>query len=138
MLLTVTTTCEPATDLGFLLHKNPERAQAFDQSYGRAHVIYPEAGPTRCTAALLLEIDPVELVRGTKGRTDFALGQYVNDRPYAASSLLAVALGQVFRTAMKGECKQRPSLAATTKRHRTGSLSRSTAGTTGAAASASA
>src|SRR5262245_44814768 len=113
MLLTVSTTHRPATDLGFLLHKNPDRAQVFSQSYGRAHVVYPEATEERTTAALLLEIDPIELVRGAKARTDFALGQYVNDRPYAASSLLAVALGQVFRTAMKGECKARPELAAT-------------------------
>src|SRR5882724_10873355 len=113
MLLTISTTHHPATDLGFLLHKNPERAQVFPQSYGQAHVIYPEATDARTTAALLLEIDPIALVRGSKGRADFALGQYVNDRPYAASSLLAVALGAVFRTGMRGECKQRPELAAT-------------------------
>jgi 3' terminal RNA ribose 2'-O-methyltransferase Hen1 len=114
VLLTVTTTHRPATDLGYLLHKNPARAQSFPQSFGVAHVVYPEAADDRCTAALLLDIDPIELVRGSRGRSgaDFALGQYVNDRPYAASSLLAVALGQVFRTAMRGECKARPDLAA--------------------------
>jgi 3' terminal RNA ribose 2'-O-methyltransferase Hen1 len=112
MLLTISTTHRPATDLGFLLHKNPQHAQAFEQSFGRAHVFYPEAGEERCTAALLVEIDPIDLVRGTKGRTDFALGQYVNDRPYAASSFLAVALGHVFRTAVRGDCKARPELAA--------------------------
>src|SRR5437660_1184404 len=105
MLLTISTTHRPATDLGFLLHKNPQHAQSFEQSFGRAHVFYPEAGEERCTAALLVEIDPIDLVRGTKGRTDFALGQYVNDRPYAASSFLAVALGHVFRTAVRGDCK---------------------------------
>src|SRR5437868_14046678 len=110
MLLTLTTTHRPATDLGFLLHKNPERAQVFPQSYGQAHVVYPEATDERTTAALLLEVDPIALVRGSKGRADFALGQYVNDRPYAASSLLAVALGSVFRTAMRGECKACPEL----------------------------
>jgi 3' terminal RNA ribose 2'-O-methyltransferase Hen1 len=115
MLLTITTTREPATDLGFLLHKNPERAQVFPQSHGQAHVFYPEASAARCTAALLLEIDPIDLVRTTSRRNtpDFSLGHYVNDRPYAASSLLAVALGQVFRTAMRGDCKARPDLAAT-------------------------
>jgi 3' terminal RNA ribose 2'-O-methyltransferase Hen1 len=115
MLLTVTTTHRPATDLGFMLHKHPERAQVFPQSFGRAHVFYPEASATRCTAALLLEIDPIDLVRGAKGRTspDFSLGQYVNDRPYAASSLLAVALGQVFRSAMRGDSRERSELAAT-------------------------
>jgi 2-polyprenyl-3-methyl-5-hydroxy-6-metoxy-1,4-benzoquinol methylase len=119
MLLTMTATPPadadwPATDLGFLLHKNPSRAQAFDVSYGRAHVFYPVATPEVCTAALLLEVDPVGLVRGGKDRNtpDFTLGNYVNDRPYAASSLLAGALGKVFRTALHGRCDQRPELAA--------------------------
>ncbi|WP_433593284.1 3' terminal RNA ribose 2'-O-methyltransferase Hen1 [Nocardia sp. CA-145437] len=104
----------PATDLGYLLHKNPSRRQTFEQSYGVAHVLYPEAGDDRCTAALLLEIDPVRLVRGKpKGTPDFGLGQYVNDRPYAASSLLSVAISTVFGTALHGRCAQRPELAGT-------------------------
>ncbi|QIS10178.1 3' terminal RNA ribose 2'-O-methyltransferase Hen1 [Nocardia arthritidis] len=116
MLLTITCTppegaAWPATDLGFLLHKNPDRVQAFEQSYGTAHVVYPEATAARCTAALLLEVDPIRLVRGRARNTpDFSLGQYVNDRPYAASSLLSVAIGSVFRTALHGRCTQRPDL----------------------------
>jgi 3' terminal RNA ribose 2'-O-methyltransferase Hen1 len=105
----------PATDLGFLLHKHPDRAQSFTSTGGTAHVLYPEATPRRCTAALLLEVDPVTLVRGTGprgGGEGFSLAQYVNDRPYAASSLLAVALGRVFRTALAGRCDARPELAA--------------------------
>ena len=105
----------PATDLGFLLHKNPARVQAFEVSAGTAHVFYPEATPQRCTAALLLEVDPVALVRGRRGPDGgegFSLGQYVNDRPYAASSLLAVAMSRVLRTAMSGRCEARPQLAA--------------------------
>ncbi len=104
----------PATDLGFLLHKNPAHAQAFKVSTGIAHVFYPEATPVRCTAAVLLEVDPVGLVRGRQGPAGegFSLGQYVNDRPYAASSMLAVALSRVFRTAMTGRCDARPELAA--------------------------
>ncbi|WP_433756627.1 3' terminal RNA ribose 2'-O-methyltransferase Hen1 [Nocardia sp. CA-135398] len=119
MLLTITCAppegaAWPATDLGFLLHKNPDRVQAFEQSYGTAHVVYPEATAARCTAALLLEVDPIRLVRGrSRGTPDFSLGQYVNDRPYAASSLLSVALGAVFRTALHGRCDQRPELART-------------------------
>ena len=119
MLLTITCTsaagsATPATDLGFLLHKNPDRVQEFGLSYGTAHVLYPQATPDRCTAALLLEVDPVRLVRGqAKGPQAFALGQYVNDRPYAASSLLSVAIGTVFRSALRGECAQRPELART-------------------------
>ncbi|MFD5417775.1 3' terminal RNA ribose 2'-O-methyltransferase Hen1 [Streptomyces sp. NPDC127069] len=112
---TTGTTEKPATDLGFLLHKHPGKTQAFGTSHGTAHVFYPEATDHRCTAALLLEVDPVALVRrgrgkGRGGAPDTALAQYVNDRPYAASSLLAVALSTVFRTALKGQCAARPEL----------------------------
>lgn len=106
MLLIITTTRTPATDLGFLLHKHPEKAQSFPLSAGTAHVFYPEAADTRCTVALLVEIDPIELVRG--GAT--SLTQYVNDRPYAGGSYLAVALRTVFTTAMAGRCANRPEL----------------------------
>ncbi|EGX58352.1 hypothetical protein SZN_18311 [Streptomyces zinciresistens K42] len=120
MFLTLTTTGtpdRPATDLGFLLHKQPGKAQAFSTSYGRAHVLYPQADGERCTAALLLEVDAVALVRRGKGKgrggaPDAALAQYVNDRPYAASSLLAVALSAVFSSAMRGVCAARPERAA--------------------------
>ncbi|MEW2295388.1 3' terminal RNA ribose 2'-O-methyltransferase Hen1 [Streptomyces sp. NPDC006743] len=118
MFLTITTTGtpeHPATDLGHLLHKHPGRAQAFSTSLGTAHVLYPEADTDRCTAALLLEVDAVALVRRGKGKgrggaPDAALAQYVNDRPYAASSLLAVALSAVFSSAMRGVCRARPEL----------------------------
>jgi 3' terminal RNA ribose 2'-O-methyltransferase Hen1 len=120
VFLTISTTGtpeRPATDLGFLLHKHPDNAQTFTTSYGTAHVLYPEATVERCTAALLLEVDAVALVRRGKGKgrggaPDAALAQYVNDRPYAASSLLAVALSAVFSTAMKGQCNARPELPA--------------------------
>lgn len=106
----ITTTHQPATDLGYLLHKHPDRVQSFDLAFGTAHVFYPVASADRCTAALLVEVDPVGLVRG-KGR-ERTLEQYVNDRPYAASSMLAVAIAQVFRTALGGKCDARPELAA--------------------------
>jgi 3' terminal RNA ribose 2'-O-methyltransferase Hen1 len=109
MLLNVTTTHRPAADLGYLLHKHPDRVQRFDVSTGTAHVFYPEVTEERTTATLLLDVDPVGLVR--KGGD--TLGQYVNDRPYAASSLLSVAIGKVFGTAMRGRCDARPELAAT-------------------------
>jgi 3' terminal RNA ribose 2'-O-methyltransferase Hen1 len=117
VLLTITTTRTPATDLGYLLHKHPDRFQSFAVLAGEAHVFYPEATPERCTAALLLEIDPVALVRGNAaGRTgahvDAELARYVNDRPYAASSMLAVAIKEAFRTALTGRCDARPELAA--------------------------
>jgi 3' terminal RNA ribose 2'-O-methyltransferase Hen1 len=116
VLLTITTTRAPTTDLGYLLHKHPDRLQSFAVSAGEAHVFYPEATPDRCTAALLLEVDPVALVRGHNGNknksSDAELTQYVNDRPYAASSLLAVAIKEAFRTALTGRCDARPDLAA--------------------------
>jgi 3' terminal RNA ribose 2'-O-methyltransferase Hen1 len=112
VLLTVTTTHRPATDLGFLLHKHPGRVQAFSVPFGEAHVFYPEASEDRCTAALLLDIDPVGLVRRGRGTSSFALAEYVNDRPYVASSFLAVALAKVFRSAMAGTCKGHEDLAA--------------------------
>jgi 3' terminal RNA ribose 2'-O-methyltransferase Hen1 len=113
VLLTITTSMRPATDLGFLLHKHPGRVQRFEVSGGVAHVFYPEASQVRCTAALLFEVDPVGLVRGRKGPAGegFALGQYVNDRPYVASSMLAMALKVVYRTALTGRCDARQELA---------------------------
>lgn len=112
MLLTIATTHSPATDLGYLLHKHPERLQSFELSFGKAHVFYPEASLERCTAVLLLEIDPVGLVR--KGRAEGeALEQYVNDRPYVASSFLSVAIAQVYGTALAGRCKHKPELVET-------------------------
>jgi 3' terminal RNA ribose 2'-O-methyltransferase Hen1 len=115
VLLTISTTHEPATDLGYLLHKHPGRVQSFTESVGTAHVFYPESAASRCTVALLLEVDPIGLVRGRTGPSGdgFTLGQYVNDRPYAASSMLALALKDVFRTALTGRCNARPELAQT-------------------------
>jgi 3' terminal RNA ribose 2'-O-methyltransferase Hen1 len=116
MLLTLTTTHRPATDLGFLLRKHPERHQTFDVGFGTAHVLYPEATPERCTAALILDIDPIALVRGRKrsggGSEGGLLTQYVNDRPYAASSFLSVALSRVFGSAMGGRAEAHAELAA--------------------------
>jgi 3' terminal RNA ribose 2'-O-methyltransferase Hen1 len=114
MLLTITTTHQPATDLGYLLHENPARAQSFNQSFGRAHIFYPEASETVCSAALLLDIDPVALVRGRGPEGGGgALDQYVNDRPYVASSFLSVAISDVFGSALSGRSRERPELAET-------------------------
>jgi 3' terminal RNA ribose 2'-O-methyltransferase Hen1 len=117
VILTLTLTGgQDATDLGYLLHKHPARLQSAELSVGTAYVFYPEATPERCTAALLLEVDPIGLVRAnrrqTKGSDAGVLAQYVNDRPYAASSLMTTALTKVFRTAMTGRCDARPALAA--------------------------
>ena len=113
MLLTISTTYQPATDLGFLVHKNPARFQSFTLPFGRADVFYPEADDQRCTVALLLEIDPVALVRPRTGGPNSGgwLEQYVNDRPYVASSHLSVAIASVFGSALRGQSKERPGLA---------------------------
>ena len=115
MLLTITTTYSPATDLGYLLHKHPERLQSFELTYGQVHIFYPEACAERCTVALLLEIDSVGLVRRYHGqfRENFALAEYVNDRPYVASSFMSVAIAKVFSSALSGKCKDRPELVET-------------------------
>ncbi|CAN5638423.1 3' terminal RNA ribose 2'-O-methyltransferase Hen1 [soil metagenome] len=108
-MLTISTTHSPATDLGFLLHKHPDKVQVFSLNFGKAIVAYPEVSDAKCTMCLLLDVDPVGLVRG---RDDaFALGQYVNDRPYVASSFLSVAISRVFGTALGGTLKSRPELA---------------------------
>ena len=110
MLLTISTTHRPATDLGYLLHKHPDRVQAFELPFGAAHVFYPEVTDERCTPALLLDVDPIALVRRRRGGG--LLRHYINDRPYVASSLLSVAIAQVFGSALGGRSKERPELAA--------------------------
>ncbi len=112
MFLSIATTHHPATDLGFLLHKHPERVHETELPFGKAFVFYPQAEEARCEAALVLDIDPIGLVRG-KGSSDGLLDRYVNDRPYAASSFLSVALGRALRTAMSGASRERPELAET-------------------------
>jgi len=115
MLLTITTTHQPATDLGYLLHKNPARLHSFALPFGEAHVFYPETNAERCTAALLLDIDPVGLVRNRRGPAGEGgtLEQYVNDRPYVASSFLSVAISRVLGSTLGGRSKDRPELAST-------------------------
>lgn len=114
MLLTITSFSPPATDLGFLLHKNPDRVHERELPFGLVRVCYPVAADERCTAALLVDVDPVRLVRGRHGApggNQFSLAQYVNDRPYAVSSFMSVAIGKMFGTAMTGRSNERPELA---------------------------
>lgn len=110
MLLTITTKRYPATDLGYLLHKHPAKVQTVTLTAGSAHIFYPEATDQSCTAALLLDIDPVRLVRRNNGPADFVLEQYVNDRPYVASSFMSAAIAQAYSSAMNGRCKDKPHL----------------------------
>jgi 3' terminal RNA ribose 2'-O-methyltransferase Hen1 len=112
MLLTITTTHNPGTDLSFLLHKHPARLQSVELSQGHAHIFYPHASDDKCTVALLLDIDAIGLVRksGDRGPDGFALDHYVNDRPYVASSFMSVAIAKAFSTALNGKCEKRPEL----------------------------
>jgi 3' terminal RNA ribose 2'-O-methyltransferase Hen1 len=111
VLLTISTTHRPATDLGFLLHKNPDRHHVAELGFGTAHVFYPEASDERCSAAVVVDVDPVALARDRNAAGRFALAHYVNDRPYVTSSYLSVALGRLFGTAMTGRSKERQEVA---------------------------
>ncbi|HEY1100367.1 MAG TPA: 3' terminal RNA ribose 2'-O-methyltransferase Hen1, partial [Myxococcota bacterium] len=112
MLLTITTTHSPATDLGYLLAKHPARAQRFSLACGAAHVFYPHVADDRCTAALLLDIDVVGLTRRPgRGEQASPLAPYVNDRAYVASSFMSVAIAQVFSSALQGRCRDRQDIA---------------------------
>lgn len=113
ILLTITYTGQNTQDLGYLLHKNPSRPQEFALNYGKAYVFYPEVSNENTTAALLLDIDPIDLARGKVGSTDGGLFDYVNDRPYVCSSFMSTAISKVFSTAMSGRSKEKQELADT-------------------------
>lgn len=95
-----------------MFYKNPAAFQSSALSFGKAHVFYPEATEQRCTIALLLDVDPVGMIRGNRNQAweGFSLAQYVNDRPYVASSFMSVAIAQVFHSALLGKSKERPDL----------------------------
>ncbi len=113
MLLTITAGIS-SDDLGYLLHKNPAHPHSVELPFGKAHVFYPKLGADESQAALLVDVDPVGLVRRRSPQAEnAALAQYVNDRPYVASSLLSVALARVFNSAMRGASKERQQLAET-------------------------
>ena len=113
MLFTITYAGENAADLGYLLHKNPSRPQTANFSYGMVHVFYPEVQAKRCTAALLLDMDPIDLARGRPGSRTRGLFDYVNDRPYVSSSFMCTAISRVYGTAMSGRCEKKQELADT-------------------------
>ena len=110
MLFTITYTGQNTTDLGYLLYKNPARPQMFELSHGKAYVFYPGASDERTTAALLLDIDPIDLARGKVGSTGGGLFDYVNDRPYVSSSFMSTAISKVYGTAMTGRADAHQSL----------------------------
>ena len=113
MFLTISAPVSGA-DLGYLLLKNPARVHSFDPAFGKAHVFYPELSDAKSAACLLIDIDPVGLVRGrSQTAGEGTLDQYVNDRPYVSSSFLSVAISRVFGTALGGRSKERQELADT-------------------------
>lgn len=113
MFLTISAPISGA-DMGYLLLKNPARVHSFDVPFGKAHVFYPELSDAKSTACLLIDIDPVGLVRGrSKNAGEGTLDRYVNDRPYVSSSFLSVAMSRIFGTAMGGRSKERQELADT-------------------------
>lgn len=113
MFLSITSRTPDSRDLGYLLHKNPANVHTTSLAFGEARVFFSKAHMEECTAHLMVLVDPVTLVRG-KGaaKGGWALGQYVNDRPYAASSFLSTAISRCFGTAMSGRCAKRPDLEA--------------------------
>ena len=113
MLLTITYTGHETQNLGYLLQKNPNRSQQFEISYGKAYVFYPEVSDERTTAALLLDIDPLDLAKGKVGSSEGGLFDYVNDRPYVCSSFMSTAIARIFGSALNGKCKEKPELADT-------------------------
>ncbi len=112
-LLEINTKNQPATDLGYLLHKHPDKLQTLDLAVGQAHVFYPEANEKSCTACLLLDINPVDLVRGGSGQHAFLPEHYVNDRPYTCNSFMATVLAKAFGSAVNGTCHAKPDLVQT-------------------------
>ncbi len=114
MLITLSTTHQPTSDLGFLLHKHPDKIQSVDLGVGKAHVFYPEYTDERIQVALLIDINPIDLVRGKAGshknQSNFTLEHYVNDTPYISGSYMSVALSKAFSTAMNGQCRNLPEL----------------------------
>jgi 3'' terminal RNA ribose 2''-O-methyltransferase Hen1 len=104
MLLTITYKGKDTQDLGYMLFKNPNRPQSVKLTTGSAYVYYPKVSDEETTIALLLDINSLDLAKGEKGKDvqPQSLFDYVNDRPYVASSFLATAMNKVFGTAISG------------------------------------
>ena len=113
MLITITYEGEKTQELGYLLHKRPGTVQTFSLNFGKAYVFYPEVSDKRTTAALLLDINALDLAKGKENSPNTGLFDYVNDRPYTCNSFMSVALNRVFGTAMNGRCDKRQELADT-------------------------
>ncbi|WP_196888668.1 3' terminal RNA ribose 2'-O-methyltransferase Hen1 [Aureivirga sp. CE67] len=112
MLLTITAKDENAEEISYLFHKHPDKFQTSEITVGKTHVFYPEVSKEQTTIALMLDIDPIEMVRGKRNLSGkgFSLQQYVNDKPYIASSFLSSAIIKMFSTALNGKCNNKPEL----------------------------
>ncbi|MEO8531971.1 MAG: 3' terminal RNA ribose 2'-O-methyltransferase Hen1 [Deltaproteobacteria bacterium] len=115
MQIEVTLFAEPgadysARDLGYLLHKHPDHLHTREVAQGVVTIFYPLVSDAETRAVVHLDVDPVALVRG-KNDAAGLLDQYVNDRPYAVNSLLAVALGRALGQTLAGKSKDRQALA---------------------------
>ncbi|MBD0021280.1 3' terminal RNA ribose 2'-O-methyltransferase Hen1 [Gordonia pseudamarae] len=94
----------PATDLGFLLHKHPDRVQTFATTQGTATVFYSEATAQRCR--VVLHVDGA----GVRPDKSSGVSPYVNALADEASSRFVVALGKVFGDTIAGRAVTRPDL----------------------------
>lgn len=112
MLLTINYQGQNAEDLGYLLFKHPAKLYQTQLSYGTASVFYPVQEPESFTAALMIDIDPIALMKRAKPGSLTTVAHYVNDRPYVSSSLLSAAIAKAFGTAMTGRSEARPDIAA--------------------------
>ncbi|WNJ18733.1 3' terminal RNA ribose 2'-O-methyltransferase Hen1 [Pontibacter sp. G13] len=110
MILKITQYGGDPNTLGFLLHKHPDRVQSVSLPAGKATICYPVKEADRITMVLVLELDGHALARKARShrKGDFALAQYVNDRPFVASSLMSTAIAQGFGSALNGRCKDHP------------------------------
>jgi RNA repair, ligase-Pnkp-associating, region of Hen1 len=109
-MILISTSHYLATDLGYLLHKNPANIYDRPTTFGRVKVFFPVATPEIATAVLVAELDTVKLVLGRASSSSLA-ERYINDRPYTANSYLSVALADAYGTAMNGTCKHNQPLA---------------------------
>ena len=61
MIFSISTTHYPATDIGFLLHKNPDEFHKIPFNFGDVYIFYPYGSPELCMATLIVKIDPIKL-----------------------------------------------------------------------------
>lgn len=76
--MSISTSHHPATDLGYLLDKNPQDVHHQPLRFGIAHVIFPVAETNQCTETMLVNIDPIALSEKYKnyGNTDYTLAPF--------------------------------------------------------------